>query len=243
MQQAARDRLGNGRESGGPDIHKMLTRMPILGGLPPGSIDALAQDARLVRFSRGQTIFRRGTAPTGLYFVIGGAVKLLAQDADGREKVIELFGSGQMFGEIGVFMHSTYRAWAQAVDRCTLVHVDKRHVMAVIERDQDFSSRMLREVSSRVQKLIDAICTTSSRLGVTRVASYLIELSERGTEHGTVLLPAPKRTVASLLSLTHESFSRIMRRLIDDGIIAVTGRSVQILDEARLRALLVSADG
>lgn len=231
-----------GAETGGPDIFKMLERMPILAGLPVTSIGLLASEARLVRFSRGQTIFRRGTAPTGLYFVIGGAVKLLAQDADGREKVIELFGSGQMFGEIGIFMHSSYRAWAQAVDRCTLVHVDRRHVMLAIEQDQELSARMLREVSSRVQKLIDAICTTSSRLGITRVASYLMDLAARESSPDIVHLPAPKRTVASLLSLTHESFSRILRRLIDDGIIAMTGRNVTILDTERLKALLLSTE-
>jgi len=229
-------------DGGGPDLYKMLERMPILGGLPASSVDLLASEARLVRFSRGQTIFRRGTAPTGLYFVIGGAVKLLAQDADGREKVIELFGSGQMFGEIGIFMHSSYKSWAQAVDRCTLVHVDRRHVMMAIGQDQELSARMLREVSSRVQKLIDAICTTSSRLGITRVASYLLDLSGRTSEPGRVHLPAPKRTVASLLSLTHESFSRILRRMIDDGIISMAGRNVTIRDQERLKALLLNSD-
>ena len=240
--QSMQARTRSGVEPGGPDLYKMLERMPILSGLPASSIDMLASEARLDRFSRGQTIFRRGTAPTGLYFVIGGSVKLLAQDADGREKVIELFSSGHMFGEIGIFMHSSYRAWAQAVDRCTLVHVDRNHVMATIEQDQELSARMLREVSARVQKLIDAICTTSSRLGITRVASYLVDLSEHESEPGLVQLPAPKRTVASLLSLTHESFSRILRRLIDDEIIAMTGRNVRILDAERLRALILSAD-
>lgn len=242
MQHAGVEQKSGVREPVAPDLTRMLARMPILAGLPAASVDLLAQDARMVRFSRGQTIFRRGTAPTGLYFVVGGAVKLLAQDADGREKVIELFSSGQMFGEIGVFMHSSYKSWAQAVDRCTLVHVDRRHVMAAIEQDQELSARMLREVSSRVQKLIDAICTTSSRLGITRVASYLIDLYERQAGAESVHLPAPKRTVASLLSLTHESFSRIMRRLIDDQIIAMTGRTVRILDPDRLRALLLTSE-
>lgn len=242
MHQAKVESKRAGHEAAKPDLRKMLARMPILANLPAAIIDILSQDSRMVRFSRGQTIFRRGAAPTGLYFVIGGAVKLLAQDADGREKVIELFAAQQMFGEIGIFMHSSYKAWAQAVDRCTLIHVEKRQVMAAIEQDPDLSARMLREVSSRVQKLIDAICTTSSRLGITRVASYLIELSSAADGTDSVQLPAPKRTVASLLSLTHESFSRIMRRMIDDGIIAMTGRNVRILDEPRLRALLLQAD-
>ncbi|MCB1926409.1 MAG: Crp/Fnr family transcriptional regulator [Rhodocyclaceae bacterium] len=229
-------------EANGPDLYRMLERMPILAGLPETSIGMLASEARLTRFSRGQTIFRRGTAPTGLYFVIGGSVKLLAQDADGREKVIELFSSGQMFGEIGIFMHSSYRSWAQAVDRCTLVHVERHHVMKAIESDQELSGRMLREVSSRVQKLIDAICTTSSRLGITRVASYLSELSERSHPVTQVQLPAPKRTVASLLSLTHESFSRILRRLIDERVIEMSGRNVTILDRERLKSLVINSE-
>ena len=213
----------------------VLSCMPLLSHLPERSIRALAYGASEVSIERGATVFHHGTVPTGLYFVVAGAVKLIAQGADGRDKIIELFGPGEMFGEVGVFMHSTYRAWAQAVGRCTLIHVTREQVLASVGRDQELSGWMLTEVSTRVQKMIDVICTRSTSLAAGRVAAYLVELSERAAHRQRIEFPAPKGTVASLLSLTQETFSRIMRRLCDDGLIVMAGRTVHILDPDGLR--------
>lgn len=60
-------------------------------------------------------------------------------------------------------------------------------------------------------------------------------LSERAAHLQQVEFPAPKGTVASLLSLTQETFLRIMRRLCDDGLVAMVGRTVHILDLDGLR--------
>jgi CRP-like cAMP-binding protein len=220
----------------------LLRELPIFDPFPRRGRDLLASGASLLALDRGQTIFRRGATPTGIYFVVVGAIKLIAPGADGRDKTIELFGPGQMFGEIGVFMDSTYRAWAQAVGRCTLIHVSRSHVMAAIEGDHELSTWMLREVSWRVQKLIDVICATSTHHGVIRVASYLLDLAEASPDPQQIELPAPKHTVASLLSLTHESFSRIMRKLSDESVIAMRGRTVRILDMAALRRLRLNQE-
>jgi CRP-like cAMP-binding protein len=50
----------------------------------------------------------------------------------------------------------------------------------------------------------------------------------------TVLLPASKGTIASLLSVTPEHFSRILHDLQSRGLIAVNRRQIHIPDMQRL---------
>lgn len=50
----------------------------------------------------------------------------------------------------------------------------------------------------------------------------------------TVSLPASKGTIASLLSVTPEHFSRILHDLQANGLIAVDRRHIHILDAQRL---------
>ena len=52
-----------------------------------------------------------------------------------------------------------------------------------------------------------------------------------------VVLAAPKKDVASLLGTTPEAFSRGLRRLADDGLIAIEGPRVTLLDPDALEAL------
>lgn len=216
-----------------------LWSLPLARHAQPGSLEALGRVVRLIRVPRAHTIFRRGDLPSGLYCIIMGSVKLLTQAAD-REKVIDIFGEGQLFGEIGLFMDGPYRSSAQTIGRTTLLFMPKGAVIEVIGRDLGLALHFLREVSSRAQILIDALAAIVSRSACARVAAYLLDLSARGSgaDRLRVVLPATKSAVASLLSLSPEALSRALRRFHDEGIIQLSGRSIRVIDPHRLRASL-----
>jgi CRP-like cAMP-binding protein len=44
------------------------------------------------------------------------------------------------------------------------------------------------------------------------------------------MLDVPKRLIASRLGIQPETFSRILHRLIDSGVIAVQRRNIEIID-------------
>jgi CRP/FNR family transcriptional regulator len=44
-----------------------------------------------------------------------------------------------------------------------------------------------------------------------------------------VQLPAPKREIAMLLGTTPETFSRLLKKLSDEEVIRVSGKSIQLL--------------
>ena len=73
------------------DIIALLKTMPLLEGIQASTLSLLARDAAMLRYKRDETVYQRGSVPTGLFFVLQGGIKLLALEPDGREKVIELF--------------------------------------------------------------------------------------------------------------------------------------------------------
>ena len=160
----------------------------------------------------------------------------MALDADGRERVIELFGADDVFGEINLLLDARHRHWAQANIHTRVLQIPRAAFLEALNRDPDLAYRTMLEVSRRAEKLIDRICTTATPRGISRVITYLANLAEDARENQTVALPAAKRTVASLLNLTHESFSRLLRQLSERGLIRVQGRCVHIPDLQRLLA-------
>ncbi len=214
--------------------------MPIARYAQPRSLEILGRSVQLVRLPRAHTIFRRGDMPSGLYYVLSGTVKLLAQAPAGKEKVIDIFGEGQLFGEIGLFMDGPYRSWAQTNGRCILLYVPRDRMIEAIGLDLGLAQHFLREVSNRAQILIDALTATVSRPAPGRVAAYLLDLAARvgGGDRPRVIFPATKSAVASLLSLSPEALSRVLRRFHDQGWVEVNGRAVRLLDQRKLRSLL-----
>lgn len=227
-------------EPGAPAAFAAMWALPLIRHAQPVSLEVLGRAAQLVRLSKGHTIFRRGDLPNGLYYVVSGSVKLLAQAAGGRDKVIDIFGDGQLFGEIGLFMDGPYRSWAQTIGRCVLLYLPKGAVIEAIGNDLGLALHFLHEVSSRAQILIDALTAIVSRSASARVAAYLLDLSARsgGAERPRIILPATKNAIASLLSLSPEALSRALRRFHDDGLIEVNGRGIRVIDQRRLRACL-----
>lgn len=223
-------------------VREVLADMPILQGSDPRVLDILASEAAFVRFSPSASIFERGSVPTGIFFVCSGAVRLMSHGPEGRPKVVEIFETGGMFGEIGVFTGHRYRTWTQAVGTALLIHVPRERILEAVALDAALSNRMLEAVCARIQRLIDAISCTAAGTASVRVVRYLLDQYDRlERPEAGVILPAPKKTIASLLNLTPETFSRVLRSLVEDELLSVTGRRIRVRNRSQLARLLECA--
>lgn len=215
--------------------------MPILRVCEDAVLDVLETGAQFVRFASGASVFERGSMPTGLFFVHGGAVRLMSLCPEGRHKVVEIFEPGGMFGEIGVFTGQRYRTWTQAVGAAVLIHVPRERMLEAVAVDNALSNRMLVAVCARTQRLVDAISSMASGTASVRVASYLLEQLERAPGTDTcIVLPAPKKAIASLLNLTPETLSRVLRNMVKEGVITVGGRRIHVRNRPLLAAMVSS---
>ncbi len=72
-----------------------------------------------------------------------------------------------------------------------------------------------------------------------RLAAYLLRKVPAEADYGTnVHLSIPKVTLASRLSIKHETLSRILARLRKQGLIDVLGHEIILRDPQTLRRLL-----
>lgn len=216
-------------------VQTFLSRVPLFNSMRQEELDRIALGTTEVRAERGEIIFQRGDPCVGFHVVLYGQIKLSFTSAQGAEKVIELIGPGQSFGEALMFMGSPYIVSSQAMADSLLLHVSKQAIFREIENDSAFAVKMLAGLSQRMHSLMSDMESYSLRSGTQRVVSYL--LKDRAGDTGAELtLPVAKAVLASRLNLTPEHFSRIMADLSTQQLIAFKGRKVTILDEEKLRA-------
>lgn len=223
------------------DLPRYLSVLPLFGDMKPTELEALArQGCQLRRLGRGETVFRVGEACDAFHVVVTGQVKLYALSPSGAEKVIELVGPGNSFGEALMFTDRPHIVNAQTLSDCLLLTISKTAVLAEIERDPRFSMRMLAGVSRRLHGLIRDVESYCLHSGIQRVIGFL--LSEQEAEDCvsgdtlTVSLPVSKATIASRLSLTPEYFSRVLHELEAEGLIQIERRDIRILNTRGLAA-------
>jgi CRP-like cAMP-binding protein len=221
-----------------PKIQSFLANLPLFSDLREEDIDRIAAGTSSVHADKGETLFRRGDPCVGFHVVVYGQVKLGFTSAQGAEKVVEIIGPKQSFGEALMFLERPYIVFAQTLADSLLLHVSKAAVFREIEADPMFARRMLAGLSRRLHGLVNDVEAYSLRSGAQRVIGYLLreDIGRDGANKPIeVTLPTTKNTIASRLNLTPEHFSRVLHELTAASLIEVDGRTVRILDVDRLR--------
>jgi CRP-like cAMP-binding protein len=218
------------------DLPRYLSVLPLFSDLCADELRQLAQGCSLRRLARGDMVFRVGDECREFHVVVTGQVKLFVLSPSGQEKVVELVSPGQSFAEAIMFTDRPYILSAQALGDTLLLQVGKSAVLAEIERDPRFALRMLAGLSRRMHVLVHHVQAYALHSGMERVVDFLLRGQQEGVGDAvrTVSLPVSKATIASLLSLTPEYFSRVLHDLAAEGVIEVDGRDIRILDQKRL---------
>jgi CRP-like cAMP-binding protein len=219
-------------------IEPLLSTVPLFSGLGPEQLARVARGTRRVFADKGDFLFYKGDPCAGFHLIIHGRIKLLLTSSQGNEKVVELLGVGQTFGEALMFAEKDYIVAAQAISDSVLLHFSKDVIFEELNRDPVLRLRMLAGLSSRVHELIVEVESLSFKTGTQRVIGYLLQgIPETGTDsHTAVILPTTKGNIASRLNLTHEHFARTLRALADSGLIQLQGSKIVIPDVKSLRA-------
>ncbi len=214
-----------------------LANLPMFSEMQSAELDRIAAGTHIAYAQKGETICHRGDPCTGFHAVVYGQVKLAFTSPQGDEKVLEIIGPGQSFGEALMFIEQPYIVFAQALADTMLLHVSKHVVFAELDRDHGFARRMLSGLSRRLHGFVRDVEAYTLRSGTERVIGYLLANVRNGAAEPQprVELSAGKSVIASRLNMTPEHFSRILHDLSAAGLIAVEGRSVRVLDLERLR--------
>lgn len=218
-------------------LEALLASAPLFEGLGQEALARVARYASDVRLGKHDLLFEAGSPSDGFYLVIHGQIKLFLPIAPGNEKIVEIQGQGQTFGETLMFSGQPSVVSARALADSWLVYVPKAAILAELEADSGLRMRLLAQMSSHLHGVISSQHCDSRQSGTQRFIAYLLRLLPEPEQAGhdvVVKLPTSKGNISSLLNLTKEHLSRILRTLSQRGLIAVTGCRILIPDVAQL---------
>ena len=215
-----------------------LAGFELFAALNERALARLAKATRELDVARGTVLYERGDASDGMHACVSGSLKLTLPGPDDSEKVIGLIGRGETFGEPAALVGEPHLVCAETLVPTRLLFIERSALLACMNRDAAFASRMAVALSGRLRRLMREIENTTLHSGTERVVDFLVrELGDTPDAGAAIIeLPAKKRIIASCLDLTHEHFSRILHDLAAARLLVVQGPRVSIPDIAKLRA-------
>lgn len=209
----------------------------LFSGLDDDVFDALASNIAVETFEKGEILFHRGDVANDFYYVESGQIELSLISPEGQKKIVEVIAHGRTFAEAIVFMReSKFPVTAEALSNSVVYRVPNGAYRTLLQGDTNACMRLLNDVCRHLHQRVQEIERLTIQNARSRLASYLIDhIVETDDDEATVRLDLPKHIIASRLSITPETLSRLLRAMADDGILTVDDRLVFVHSLARLR--------
>ncbi|WP_095148361.1 Crp/Fnr family transcriptional regulator [Pseudomonas sp. Irchel s3a18] len=218
-----------------PSTVSVLRRHHLFKQLPDKVFEEVCGLATLKRLSCHSTLMHQGDPAKRFFLLVSGQVKLYRITGDGQENLVEIVQPGQTFAEALLFSQTRYYpVSATALKDSVLVSIEGNHYRNALEDQPKVCLAILASMSIHLHQRLKDIDTLTLSNASRRVINFLLQ--EHDPDNGQVVLQVSKRLVASKLGIQPETFSRILHRLVESGLIAMERRTIHILAQDLLAA-------
>lgn len=212
---------------------------PLLEIISRELIESLKKAGRTKTFNDGEEICGEGKAADFLPIVLTGKVKMIRFLEAGKEVIIGIFCTGEMFAVPPVFDGAPYPATAVAMEKTKILLLYRKDFLRLLRESSEFSfavigwmCEMLREKTAAIQNM--AIASPEQRAG-----NVLLRLTKNEAANvEPIIITIRRQDIAEMAGLTTETTIRAVRRLAAKNLIKIERGKIIIDDLAPLREYL-----
>ena len=190
-------------------------------------VRALAELGRVRAFGKRAVIIHEGDAADTVFIVLSGRVRVFSSGPDGREIVLDIFGAGELLGEMSLD-GSPRSASAMTIEPTKVAVLDARALRDRLRTDVDLAMLLvtsllgrLRHTSATVKQL--ALGDVYERLSVVLTELLSADPSGRSIEGLT------QQDLAERIGSSRDMVNRIFRELEKGGYVEVARRRITLL--------------
>ncbi|MBS3783230.1 MAG: Crp/Fnr family transcriptional regulator [Anaerolineae bacterium] len=217
----------------------LLKNVSFFAGLSEPELNSLAECLARRTFAKGVIIFHKGSPGRTLYIIESGKVRIFVLSESGQEISVNVYGSGDVFGELALLDGLPRSAGAVVVEEATVLTLHRNDFLWHMERYPRMARSIIEVLSARI-RYTTLYAESLAFLDVhARVAKKLLELAERyGAEEGEATridLRLTQAELASWVAATREHVNKVLGTFRDQGLISIDGQTITVLDPQRLR--------
>ncbi|MGI9508793.1 MAG: Crp/Fnr family transcriptional regulator [Geminicoccaceae bacterium] len=208
----------------GIDKRGLLANLDLFRKLRADELDRLVAFTRWTKPKARTVLFRKTDPGTSMMVVREGRIKACTHSEDGKELVLNMFGPGDVFGEVALLDGSPRTADAVTIDDCELLVLDRRDFIPFLLEHSDASVRMLEVLTQRLRRTTQLLEDVAFREGPSRLARrflHLAEFSGRQVESGIFVdMALSQQQLGNMVGMTRESINKQLRQWRNDGLIS-----------------------
>jgi CRP/FNR family cyclic AMP-dependent transcriptional regulator len=221
---------------------EILAKVPLFSGLEEGERERLARLLRARHYTRGEVIFLEGDEGTALCLIAEGRIRIQLTGTDGREVVINVYGTGEIFGELALLDGEPRSADAIAQDAARVFWLQRGDFEAFLDSHPRAAMTMLASLSRRLRHTTRVVQDATFRDVPSRLARVLLDLAARNGQAIPNGIRIESRLtqgeLASMVGASRETVNRALRGFEQRGLIGWESNriTINLPDQLRARA-------
>ena len=223
-----------------------LGSITVFTGMTEEQLKRLEHGSIVMEPRDGTAIFTQGDPADALYAVIGGDghVRIGAIDRHSKALMVEVFGIGEIFGEIGLIDGGSRTATAVTEGKVRLVKIHQAAFLAALESCPTLGAGLCRMMAQRLRRtyeLFQDATFETLEVRLARQVLYLAASGSRPAQQGVRLTQRLRQAdLADLLGATTRSIITILNTWRSANIVAYdTDRALlTVKDIAAMRAIV-----
>jgi CRP-like cAMP-binding protein len=207
------------------------------------SLQRVVKDSRAIKIAKHANVYSFGEQDEMVYFVEAGQIKLLMLSPQGKECMLAIHSSGDVFGELCLSGIAGRLETATAMENTLLKRVPCAKFLERLATDsllEGFVKYLAVRVADQQEVIANLVTVDSEqRLGKT-LLQLARQLGRKGTRSTRIELRISHEELSNMIGTTRPRVSVFMQRFRNLGLIELNEKHYLLIKEDKLAAYLES---
>lgn len=197
----------------------------------------LRDDITVIKYKRGEVIYKEGDKPEGLICLAKGNAKIFKAGVGSREQIVRLAKSIGFIGYRALFAQERYIASAVSMTDCVVCLVSVETVNSLLKSNFDFSIHILRALATDLGFSNRRTVTLTQKHIRGRLAEALLVLADTygfEADGETLNVYLSREDLANLSNMTTSNAIRTLSGFALEDVIKLCGRKIKIVNRKSL---------
>ncbi|MBC7552531.1 MAG: response regulator [Taibaiella sp.] len=191
-------------------------------------------------YKRKQVVYKKGTHPHYLFYLMKGKVRTYKTHDDGKDLVIDLYNEGDFFGYTTLLENGVYKETAETTEQSEIVLIPKKEFEDLVNCNPAIAKKLIsllaKNIIDKENQLLGIAYNTLRK----KVAGALISMQKKYHKNldEPFIVEASREELASLAGTATESLIRTLSDFKSENLIDIKSGKVIISDDKKLAGLV-----
>ena len=187
------------------------------------------------KYQKDEIIYKEGDHSNYIYLISKGVVKCHKLDELGKELTTGLYKEDDLFGYLSFTQNTPYHETATAIKDVEMVGIFKNDLKNILDKNHKIALELIQLLTNDLTGIKNQLLQMAYSSVNKKTATTILKFAEKLNRKPDDPIKISRSDLASVAGIATETLIRTMSDFKKQGLIAIEGRNIKILELQKLK--------